>query len=95
MGPSARLQSGRGPGIRAAIGAQERHTGALMRTPGVVGTAVGLLPNGEAGVRIFVERRGVGGLPSALDGTPVVVEVSGRFLAVTDPKTRERPAPVG
>src|SRR5207302_8625837 len=37
-------------GIRAAVAAHERHTPALMRIPGVVGTAVGLLRDGKADV---------------------------------------------
>ena len=50
-GPSASLQVGRpdGQDVQAAIAAQERHTGALLRIPGVVGTAVGLLPTARRG----------------------------------------------
>jgi hypothetical protein len=81
--------------VHAAIAAQERHTRALLRIPGVVGTAVGLLPNGRAAVRVFVEHRGVPGLPVALDGVPVAVAVTGRFMAFSDPTTKARPAPVG
>jgi hypothetical protein len=83
------------PGIQAAIAAQERHSDALLRTPGVVGTAVGILSSGELGMRIFLERPGVSGLPSAVDNIPVGVEVTGRFMALSDPKTKQRPAPVG
>ena len=85
----------RGQEIAAAIAAQERHTPALMRIPGVVGTAVGLLPNGRAGVRIFLTSDEVRGLPSALDGVPAAAEVTGRFVALSDPTTRQRPAPTG
>jgi hypothetical protein len=81
--------------VHAAIAAQERHTGALLRIPGVLGTAVGLLPNGRAAVRVFIEHRDVPGLPVALDGVPVAVAVTGRFMAFSDPTTKLRPAPVG
>ncbi len=40
--------------VRLAVKAQDRHAAALMRTPGVVGTAVGRLPNGRVGIRVFV-----------------------------------------
>src|SRR3989449_2995306 len=64
------------------------------RFPGVVGTAVALV-KGKAAVRIFVERADVRGLPSQLDGMPVDVKVTGRFMALSDPTTRQRPAPLG
>ncbi len=92
-GPSAALY--RAPDIHAAIVAQERHSAALLRIPGVIGTAVGLLPNGRAAVKIFLEGAGVRGLPSELEGTPVAVQVTGRFMALSDPTTRQRPAPLG
>src|SRR5439155_26172414 len=80
--------------IHGAIAAQRHHTDARMRTPGVVGTAVALV-KGKAAVRIFVERADVRGLPSELDGMPVDVKVTGRFMALSDPTTRQRPAPLG
>jgi hypothetical protein len=84
-----------GDDLRAAITAQERHTAALLRIPGVVGTAVGLLPTGRPVVRIFVEHADVRGVPVALDGVPARMEVTGRFVAFSDPTTRQRPAPLG
>ena len=88
------FQVSAGPNVAAAIQAQNRHTEALMHVPGVVGTAVGVMPNGEAGVRIFLEHAGVAGLPSVLEGIPVTVQVTGRFMAFSDPTTRQRPAPL-
>src|SRR5574342_380411 len=61
--------------IQAAIAAQERHTPGLMRIPGVMGTAVGLLPDGRAAVRIFLETPGTRGIPDVLDGVPVAFQV--------------------
>ncbi len=81
--------------IRAALAAQERYTQALMRIQGVVGTAVGLLPNGVAAVQIFLAQPNVAGLPSVLDGVPVAVKVTGQFVAFSNPTLRARPAPLG
>ena len=96
-GPSVPpLSAGHDPqGIQAAIVAHGRHTTALLHIPGVVGTAVGLLPNGRAALRVFLAKRDVRGLPSALDGIPVAAEVTGQFIAFGDPTTRQRPAPIG
>lgn len=95
--PSARsgVALERAQGLQVAMAAQSRHTAALLRIPGVVGTAVGLLPNGTPGVRILLARSDVRGLPSALDGVPVAVQVTGQFVALSDPTTRQRPAPMG
>ena len=81
--------------VQAARVAQERHTDALLRIPGVVGTAVGLSPNGVPVVRLFLASSDVGGLPVALDGVPVAPLVTGMFLARSVPTVRARPAPVG
>src|SRR6266536_4296197 len=81
--------------VRAALAAQQRHTAALMRIPGVVGTAVGLLPDGRAAVKILLADGSVRGLPSELDGVPAAAQITGLFLARSDPTTRQRPAPMG
>jgi hypothetical protein len=81
--------------LQAALVAQGRHTDALLRIPGVVGTAVGLLPNGTPSVRLFLVSADVGGLPAVLDGVPVSAVVTGQFMARSDPTTRQRPAPLG
>ncbi|HEU4698567.1 MAG TPA: hypothetical protein VFS40_05270 [Gemmatimonadales bacterium] len=70
-----------GPDLRAAIAAQERATGRLLQNDGVAGTAVGLTADGRPAVKIFATHGAVGGLPRALDGIPVVVEVTGPFRA--------------
>src|SRR5216117_2342609 len=93
-GPSARPTFS-DPDIRAALTAQRRNTDALMRVPGVVGTAVGLLPSGEVAVKVLVADPGVRGLPSLLDGVPVATEVTGMFVAFSTPTLRARPAPLG
>jgi hypothetical protein len=93
-GPEFQVQHAR-PEVEAAIAAQERHNATLLALPGVVGTAVGLLPNGRVGVHVFVDHAGVVAIPSVIDSVPVAVDVSGRFMARSDPTTRQRPAPLG
>ena len=63
--------------IQAAIAAQERHNASLLRIPGVVGTAVGILQDGKAGVRVFVTDAGVRNVPGYVDDVAVAVQVTG------------------
>ena len=81
--------------VQAALVAQERHTTDLMKIPGVLGTAVGLTPNGTPAVRVFLASPEVGGLPTSFDGIPVSPVVTGMIMARTDPTLRLRPAPLG
>jgi hypothetical protein len=69
-------------GLATALAAQERHNPALLAIPGVVGTAVGLGEDGTAEVRVFTEKPRVGRIPAFLDGTPVVVQVTGSLSAL-------------
>jgi len=89
------FRASRADDVRGAIAAQERHTDALLRIPGVVGTAVGLLPDGRAAVRIFLAHADVRGIPTTLDGVPARGLVTGQFVAFSDPTARQRPAPLG
>jgi hypothetical protein len=81
--------------LRLAVAAQERQSDALLRLPGVVGTAVGRLPNGRTGIRVFVASSSTRGVPRAVDGVPVTTEVTGLFMALSNPTTKQRPAPLG
>ena len=81
--------------LQAALAAQRHHTDALLRIPGVLGTAVGLLPDGRVGVKILLADTSVRGLPDGLDGVPVATQVTGLIVARSDPTTRARPAPLG
>ena len=81
--------------LATAIAAQTRHTDELLRVPGVLGTAVGLLPNGAPVIRVFLASKDVGGLPSSLEGVPVTTAVTGMFMARSVPTSRARPAPLG
>ena len=97
-GPSASAPPGAPfhvPDLGGAIAAQRRHTDALLKIPGVVGTAVSLLPDGRVGIQVLLEREGIPGLPGVLEGVPVTPQVTGRFMAFSDPTRRQRPAPPG
>jgi len=68
--------------VREAIDIQHRHIGTLMGIPDVVGTGVGIGPDGLPAIKVFTTRHGVSGIPEWLESTPVHVEVTGRFYAL-------------
>jgi hypothetical protein len=70
------------PLVQEAIGVQHRHLNWLMRIPDVVGTGVGIGPDGLPAIKVFTKMHGVKGIPEWLESTPVQVEVSGRFYAL-------------
>lgn len=90
-----RVEFSRAAEVQLAVKAQDRNVEALLRTPGVVGTAVGLMPNGRPGIRVFVTSASTRGVPRAIDGVPVKTEVTGLIMALSDPTTKQRPAPLG
>src|SRR5436309_14321932 len=53
--------------VHAAIVVQERHTSELLKIPGVIGTAVGLTPNGTPTVRRLLATPDLGGLHTSTD----------------------------
>ncbi len=70
------------PGLARAIEVQDRDTPGLMLREGVVGTAIGIAFDGEVVIRIFVDGPERRGIPDALDGVPVVVQVTGKIDAL-------------
>lgn len=92
-GPSFAL--GQGASIAAARAANARYSQGLLAIGGVVGTAVGLRPDGSAAVRVFLRRPDVAAIPDALDGVPVETQVTGLLMARQDPTQRARPAWIG
>ena len=81
--------------MQSVLAVHRRRSEELLRIPGVVGTAVGLLPNGKLSLRVLLARHGVTGLPSVLDGVPVIAQVTAMLVAFSDPTKRQRPAPMG
>lgn len=80
--------------VARALEVQNRHAAALMRLPGVVGTATALGSDGAPVVRVYVRRAGVSGIPATLDGVGVDTEILGdlRPFALDG---RYRPVPIG
>jgi hypothetical protein len=98
------LNPGPGPAsLQAALAAQGTVSGALLDLEGVVGTAVGTDGRGGYTVRVYLAEPRVVALPPRLSGVPVVVEVTGPFVALDDddegpPDPRSgfpRPVPIG
>ena len=79
------------PGLERATEVKERHAEALFRVAGVVGVGVGHNGDSNPAVIIFTETPGVRGLPTFLEGVPVVVRVSGRFFAQPKPENPGKP----
>lgn len=68
--------------LAMALSAMEAHSADLFSIPGVVGTAIGLAPNGQSVVKVYLSNQGILGVPAALDGVPTVNEVTGKFYAL-------------
>jgi hypothetical protein len=66
--------------LAVVIEVQERHTPELMKTTGVVGTAVGIGADGEPVVKILA-KDGLGTVPKVLEGVPVEVLHTGEYHA--------------
>jgi hypothetical protein len=68
--------------VGAAMRAQESNSAALMRMPGVVGTAITADANGRPAIMVLTETAmGAGRLPAVLDGYRVIEEVTGKIVA--------------
>ena len=82
------------PGLARAIEAQERHTPGLLGQPGIVGTGVGVNPQGVPVIRVYVVTPGVPA-PQALDNIPVERVVTGQIVAHCYRDECPRPVPLG
>jgi hypothetical protein len=78
-----RLRFENGAQLQRAMDAQERHSNALLQNPGIIGTAVGWAENEQTVVKVYIDfSASAAGLPTELDGIPVVVEQTGRVYAL-------------
>lgn len=94
MGPDGQIAPQQA--IESVVRVQARHADQVMAIDGVVGTGVGLDADGRPVIRVFTLEPGVRGIPDRLDGVPVNLEVTGMFVARSDPTTRfDRPTPIG
>ena len=73
---------GNGNGVENAKQAQEKVNQKVLSNKDVVGTAVGLNSDGEAVVRVFTAKSGVGGIPKEQDGVKIVAQVTGPINAL-------------
>jgi hypothetical protein len=88
--PSLTKLSVQDPAVQKVMAVQDRHTSRLMSDKNIVGTATGLTDDGRVAVLIFLKenvRTGKGlqstnSLPTELEGTPVIVQVTGEFKAM-------------
>ena len=81
--------------VRAAVATHTRHIPELLAIRGVVGTAVTRLQSGGLAISVLLESSAVAGVPASIEGLPVRTVVTGRIMALSDPRTRLRPAPTG
>jgi len=70
------------PGLNRALEVQKQHSKSLLKQAGVVGTAVGLSPDGAPVVQVYTERAGMVPLPKFLDGVMVQEIATGKFHAL-------------
>ena len=79
------------PGLERAIEVKELHANALLEIDGVAGVGVGRNVDSNPTIIIFTETPGVRGLPTSLDGVPVIVQFSGKFFANPKPDKPGKP----
>jgi hypothetical protein len=68
-------------GLERAMEVQNRHTPGLMKNHNVLGTAVTINRAGKPAILILV-RAAASSIPTEIDGTPTVVEVSDEFVSM-------------
>lgn len=87
-----------------ALALQADVTEDWLARDGVVGTAIGFNPRGEAVLKVYLTSPGIVTFPTLLQGIDVVPEVTGRFMALpvgpehenVDPSSSfPRPVPIG
>ena len=85
--------------IQAVMAIQDRHTDRLLAIPGAVGTATGLTEEGKSAIVVFITTNALAKsarIPTSIEEVPVIIKVTGMFVALTDPTTRQsRPVPIG
>jgi hypothetical protein len=79
------------PQVQAVMAVQDRHTRQIMQDPNVVGTATGVNADGQLCVKIYLAKATQVPTPVDLDGVPVDVEITGKFVAMAGNKTKQTP----
>lgn len=71
-----------GHGIAKAMSVQDAATDKLLALPDVVGTAIGHGPNNRPAIFVLTEKAGVSGIPTKIDGVPVIPKAVGKIEAL-------------
>jgi hypothetical protein len=67
--------------LRSTIATQEQYHSALTLLRNVIGTGVSADASGRGVIKVYASSSAVRGVPTQLDGVPVIVEVTGPFVA--------------
>ncbi len=81
--------------VRAVIAVQNKHTDRLLTFDDVIGTATSVTEDGKLVIKILTKSEKAKGLPSMLDGVPVILENIGEVYAFALTKRYTRPVPIG
>lgn len=71
--------------VASVMSALEDHNESLLSTPGVVGTALGLGPDGRPAIKVYLEDDQIFGIPASFNGVQTSTEVVGRIVSWADP----------
>ena len=103
-GPPSHVLDRANPRVQEVMAIQEGLTPSLMKSPGVLGTAVGIDETGSVAVVVYVDEHGksvadaVRAIPKTVGGAPVSVELTEPFRALGKPAkvshTASQPAPI-
>lgn len=69
-------------GLAVAMAAHARHVDRMMRNADVAGMGVGRAANGAGALIVMARHASPRGIPSSIDGVPVIVEVTGDIMAI-------------
>ncbi len=83
------------PAIQAVMAIQDRRNPELMAIPGVIGTGTGLTEDGRPAIVVYTMHP-LQTIPPVIEHVPVIQEVTGMFIAFSDPTAWfPRPVPTG
>ncbi|MDP2208535.1 MAG: hypothetical protein Q8K98_07150 [Bacteroidota bacterium] len=81
--------------LKAVMEVQNKHTDRLLALEDVIGTATSTTADGKFAIRILTKSDKAKGLPSSIDGVPVIVDNIGEVTAFALTKRYTRPVPIG
>jgi hypothetical protein len=75
--------------VARVVQVQNRHTTRLLKTQGVLGTATALDSKGRIAIKVYVDKtKNVAGIPNTIEGLPVIVQKSAKFVAQAGGRVR-------